>query len=471
MATVSGLVDAAVGEARTCSSPFRRRRCRRRCSGPRTLPIVFNYVADPIAAGAGTSDTAHAAERDRRVPHRRLRPDGAAASRAYLPNVRVLGTVYVPAEVNMVSQLAVMQKAVARGRHRAESRRRELRHRGRRRGARAHRGARRRDLPDSRQPDGGRRFPSIAQVGAAGARADLRVPERARCMRGAVAAHGARLLRQRTRGGEARRARHARRVAGAIPFVGFSENEVDRQRRARRGRSAWRTPARDRRQGRPGASENRRMEITQTVTDGRCSTSRVDGRLDGYWSDHLERALAEAIGNGHHRIRLDCSSSRFLSSAGIGVLVKFHKRARQDRRRRSRSSTRRSRSSTVLTMTQPDAACCIEPAAADAAAAAAAERGVRRVEQRRRRLRDLRSRRRRDRWRVAPSATREPARDGRASRDECCQPRAGAADLRRRRRRLRRQRRRLPHARSASCCRWPAPPRISRPTAPTSRTT
>ena len=76
------------------------------------LPIVFNQVADPIAAGAGTSDTAHLPNvtgvyfigaYDLMMP----------LIREYLPKARVLGTVYVPAEVNMVAQLAVMQKAVA----------------------------------------------------------------------------------------------------------------------------------------------------------------------------------------------------------------------------------------------------------------------------------------------------------------------------------------------------------------------
>jgi anti-anti-sigma factor len=66
------------------------------------------------------------------------------------------------------------------------------------------------------------------------------------------------------------------------------------------------------------------VEITHAV-NGAFLDMRVSGRLDGYWSDHLNRALSEVVGNGHHRIRLDCSGLSFLSSAGIAVLLRFRK--------------------------------------------------------------------------------------------------------------------------------------------------
>ena len=52
----------------------------------------------------------------------------------------------------------------------------------------------------------------------------------------------------------------------------------------------------------------------------------IEGRLDGYWAEHLETGLADAVRGGHHRLRLDLSAVPFLSSAGIAVLVKFYKR-------------------------------------------------------------------------------------------------------------------------------------------------
>jgi anti-anti-sigma factor len=50
----------------------------------------------------------------------------------------------------------------------------------------------------------------------------------------------------------------------------------------------------------------------------------VAGRLDGYWSDHLASALDEEIRHGRHHVLLDLSEVVFLSSAGIGALVKSY---------------------------------------------------------------------------------------------------------------------------------------------------
>jgi anti-anti-sigma factor len=66
------------------------------------------------------------------------------------------------------------------------------------------------------------------------------------------------------------------------------------------------------------------MEITRKGV-GDIVDVELAGRLDGYWSDHLKSALTEVVRGGTHHIRLDCSQVSFLSSAGIGVLMKFHK--------------------------------------------------------------------------------------------------------------------------------------------------
>src|SRR5215471_2238243 len=66
------------------------------------------------------------------------------------------------------------------------------------------------------------------------------------------------------------------------------------------------------------------MEITQHP-NGDVLEMKASGRVDGYWADHLERALADVVGAGHHRIRLDCAGVSFMSSAGIAVLMKFRK--------------------------------------------------------------------------------------------------------------------------------------------------
>ncbi len=67
------------------------------------------------------------------------------------------------------------------------------------------------------------------------------------------------------------------------------------------------------------------MEITRRAVEGWTELTIV-GRLDGYWAEHLDTGLADAVREGHHRLRLDLSSVSFVSSAGIGVLVKFYKR-------------------------------------------------------------------------------------------------------------------------------------------------
>ncbi len=66
------------------------------------------------------------------------------------------------------------------------------------------------------------------------------------------------------------------------------------------------------------------MEIvTQQLGDA--LEVKVKGRLDNYWTEHLRRNLEELIREGAHGIRLNLSEISFLSSAGIGLLVAFHR--------------------------------------------------------------------------------------------------------------------------------------------------
>jgi len=50
------------------------------------------------------------------------------------------------------------------------------------------------------------------------------------------------------------------------------------------------------------------------------------GRLDGYWADHLSRALEDHMRKGSDRIRLNLSEITYMSSMGIRVLVSFYRR-------------------------------------------------------------------------------------------------------------------------------------------------
>jgi ABC-type uncharacterized transport system substrate-binding protein len=110
MATLPGLVDAALGDNVDLLITFSTPTLQAALQRAKRVPIVFNYVADPFAAGAGKTDTDH-------LPNvTGVYLLGAYAQtmpliKEFMPNVRTLGTIYVPAEINMVSQLAVMQEA------------------------------------------------------------------------------------------------------------------------------------------------------------------------------------------------------------------------------------------------------------------------------------------------------------------------------------------------------------------------
>lgn len=65
------------------------------------------------------------------------------------------------------------------------------------------------------------------------------------------------------------------------------------------------------------------MQISKRQS-GRVVELLVDGRMDVHWSEHLAVAVREEMRQGSHHIRLDLSRVPYLSSAGIGVLVRLH---------------------------------------------------------------------------------------------------------------------------------------------------
>src|SRR5437667_4378455 len=66
------------------------------------------------------------------------------------------------------------------------------------------------------------------------------------------------------------------------------------------------------------------MQITKRLS-GETVELKVEGRVDGYWADHLAAAVDQEIRQGSHHIQLDLSQVAFLSSAGIGTLVRLYK--------------------------------------------------------------------------------------------------------------------------------------------------
>jgi anti-anti-sigma factor len=51
----------------------------------------------------------------------------------------------------------------------------------------------------------------------------------------------------------------------------------------------------------------------------------VKGRMDAYWTDHFSKEVDEVIRGGAHHIILDLSGVEFMSSAGVGVLLRYFK--------------------------------------------------------------------------------------------------------------------------------------------------
>jgi putative tryptophan/tyrosine transport system substrate-binding protein len=101
MATVSALIDAALTAHAdmliTFSTPTLQAALRR----AQNVPVVYNYIASGLKAGAGKSNTDHAPN----VTGVSLLPandEALAILHTHFPSIRKLGTLYCPAETNMV---------------------------------------------------------------------------------------------------------------------------------------------------------------------------------------------------------------------------------------------------------------------------------------------------------------------------------------------------------------------------------
>jgi anti-anti-sigma factor len=55
---------------------------------------------------------------------------------------------------------------------------------------------------------------------------------------------------------------------------------------------------------------------------------RIHGRIDAYWADHLTKAINSAISSGARHVTLNLSRVEYISSAGIRLLIAFHKQFR-----------------------------------------------------------------------------------------------------------------------------------------------
>jgi anti-anti-sigma factor len=70
-------------------------------------------------------------------------------------------------------------------------------------------------------------------------------------------------------------------------------------------------------------SVGKQMEVIKQQ-HGNVLELSIRGRLDNYWSEFLSECLNTVVNDGAHHLRLDLSEVNYLSSAGIGVLVRIH---------------------------------------------------------------------------------------------------------------------------------------------------
>jgi len=115
MATLNTLVDAAVSDGAdmllTLSTPTLQAALQR---SQGKVPVVFTYVSSAVKAGAGTSSDSHlpfvtgvetVGSMDEMI----------TLIKTVMPNVRTIGTLFVPAEVNMVYTKELLAKAAEKG--------------------------------------------------------------------------------------------------------------------------------------------------------------------------------------------------------------------------------------------------------------------------------------------------------------------------------------------------------------------
>ena len=110
MATINSLVDAALAEKSDLLLTFSTPALQAALQRARGVPIVFNYLASPEAAGAGKSDTDHLPNVTGVYLHGAY-DDMLAMIRQIRPDAHRLGTLFVPSEVNSVYHQARLEAA------------------------------------------------------------------------------------------------------------------------------------------------------------------------------------------------------------------------------------------------------------------------------------------------------------------------------------------------------------------------
>src|SRR5262245_11418898 len=101
MSSLLGIVDATLGDGADVLVTFSTPTLQAAMNKTSRVPIVFTFVADPVAAGAGRNYVEHRANVAGVYTHHAC-AELMTRIRQCLPGVRRIGTLFVPAEVNSV---------------------------------------------------------------------------------------------------------------------------------------------------------------------------------------------------------------------------------------------------------------------------------------------------------------------------------------------------------------------------------
>ena len=71
------------------------------------------------------------------------------------------------------------------------------------------------------------------------------------------------------------------------------------------------------------------MKISTSVTENGVALLEVEGEVDAHTARKLDKTLKDLLAQGHSRLVLDASQMKYISSAGLRVLLSAQREARQ----------------------------------------------------------------------------------------------------------------------------------------------
>ena len=294
LATLPSLIDAAMDAKAKVIVTLQDETLQAAVQRVKTLPIVFNILSDPFAAGAGTSDSNHLANITGVYSPGFGDPEQAKRIeliKRVVPKVKKVGILFSPAEPLSVSLKDKMTATAKKAGLGVEA------------------------VPINSVSEGteaatalvgqeGRRHRDLRQRGARGVREHH--PGRPR-------QQGAGVLAVAVRDPQGRH----RRVLPRLPARWGRGRQDDRPHPQGRepGQDSVLPPRDHQGAGQPERPHRQMKMVTAHV--GSSALVRLTGRLDGEWSRHLADTLDELLRDGLRSVVLEMSQVDYVSSPGI----------------------------------------------------------------------------------------------------------------------------------------------------------